>query len=474
MSDADSQSLREKTARIRKHVRWYVLGCIGFILLACVCIWMGVLLFMGKDLPRPFILLAMGGIWLLGDMAKSWNYKSALPPSFVEITETEAPRLFGLVNSVTNNLGIKPLSRIYLCPDAFAAVFIRPSLKNVFKRRPKQELALGLGFLTQLSDKQLKTVLYHEFGHYVQESIRETCSVYRIGQFSKMFLADRKEYSGSSLTNQMKAQIALFANYTLVFVGQISDEYKELSELMEYEADDVAARHMGGALVKETLRKASTVKNAYEAIRWGLSLLPHKSFIDNAYESLNIISSREEYLFEVNEGCQRRIDRQSDSIVDNSPDSFLVQGEVKPWAIRFSSSMGGQQLPATDFAQWLSEGLPIYKRDSQLRGSVTIFIHLDPNKHRLPLLDSIYQILLDDRTIGRGNYKAGYELKIRTAPGKHTLSVYAPAGVKPCPFGFNVEADSAYRIDMDYELEKRNRNYHVFATGITQVDLHCK
>ena len=470
MSDADSQSLREKTARIRKHVRWYVLGCIGFILLACVCIWMGVLLFMGKDLPRPFILLAMGGIWLLWDMAKSWNYKSALPTSFVEIAETETPRLFGLVNSVTNNLGIKPLSHIYLCPDAFAAVFIRPSLKNVFKRRPKQELALGLGFLTQLSDKQLKTVLYHEFGHYVQESIRETGSVYRIGQFSKMFLSDRKEYSGSIFTNQMKSQLALFANYTLVFVGHISDEYKELSELMEYEADDVAARHMGGALVKETIRKASIAKNAYDAIHWGLSLLPHKSFIDNEYESLNIISSREDFLDEVSDECQRRIDRQSDSLADNSPDSFRIQDEVKPWALRFSAVMGGQQLPATGFAEWLTDGLPIYKRDAQLRGSVTLIIHLDSNKHRLPLLDSFYQILLDDRTIGRGNYKAGYDLRIRTAPGKHTLSVYAPAGVKPRPFEFTVEADSTYRINIDYEIEKKNANYHVFATGITHVD----
>ena len=468
MNASDSQIMREKAARIRKHVRWYVLGCLGFIALAGVFIWLGVLLFMGRDLPRSFILLAVGGLWLLWDMAKSWNYRTSLPSSFVKITEKDAPELFALVHSVTDDLGIRQLSGIYLCPDAFAAVFISPSLKSIFSKSPQLELALGLGFLTQLSDKQLKTVLYHEFGHYAQDSIRETGSVYRIGQFSKMFLSDRKEYSGSTITDQTKAQIALFASYTLVFVGHINDEYKKLSEMMEYDADDVAAQYMGGALVKEAIRKASVVKNAYDAIHWGLSLLPYKSFIDNEYESLDIISSREDFLADVNDECQRRIKRQDETIVDNSTDTFSIQKEVAPWTVRFSEMKGGHPFPATTFAQWLSEGLPIYKRDIQLRGSVTVIVHLDPNKYKMPLIDSIYQILLDDRIIGRGNYKAGYDLKIRTSPGSHTLSVYAPTGVKPVPFEFTVEAESKYRIDMDYKLEKKNGNYSVFATRIVQ------
>ena len=90
--------------------------------------------------------------------------------------------------------------------------------------------------------------------------------------------------------------------------------------------------------MKETIRKASTVKNAHDAINWGLSLLPDQSFIDNEYESLNIISRQVEFLSEVNEECQRRINRQSDSIVDCSPDSFLIQEEVASLDIRFSSS----------------------------------------------------------------------------------------------------------------------------------------
>ena len=181
---------------------------------------------LGWDLPRPLIILALGGIWLLWDIAKSWNYKSGLPNSFVKVSSSELPALFRLANSVTSDLNVRRLSYIYLCPEPFAAVFINPSLRSVFTKSPKLELVMGLGFLTQLSDKELKTILYHEFGHYCQESIRETGSVYRIGQFSKMFLADRKEFDNSTLSNQMKAQIALFASYTIVFVNHIQKEYK--------------------------------------------------------------------------------------------------------------------------------------------------------------------------------------------------------------------------------------------------------
>jgi Zn-dependent protease with chaperone function len=98
-----------------------------------------------------------------------------------------------------SDLGLTPIKYLYLCPQAFAAVFVRPSIKNIFLIRPKLELAVGMGFLTQLTDKQMKTVLYHEFGHYCQESIRETGSVYRFGQYARMVLADRKDYSSSIL-----------------------------------------------------------------------------------------------------------------------------------------------------------------------------------------------------------------------------------------------------------------------------------
>lgn len=469
MTAADSKALRDKSARIRKYVRWYVLGCFGIVLFALLFIWLGVMMFLGWDLPRPLIILALGGIWLLWDIAKSWNYKTSLPESFVKVSSSELPAMFGLVNSVTSELNVRQLSYIYLCPEPFAAVFIKPSLKNVFSKHPKLELVIGLGFLTQLSDKELKTILYHEFGHYCQESIRETGTVYRIGQFSKMFLADRKEFDNSTFGNQMKAQIALFASYTIVFVNHIQKEYKGLSELMEYEADDIAARYQGGLLVKSTIQKAAALKKAYEVIHWGLGFLPKGSGVDDTYASLGTIAQSGGFLMDLNEECQKRIARQSDSILDTSPDTRSIQSEIAPFISRVTPLTDGQAYPAAAFAAWISDGLPIFQQEAELRKSVTLFIRLEKNKHKLPLAESIYEILLDGRTIGTGNYKAGYNLRYRTAPGKHTLSFYSPAGIKAIPFDFSAESGSSYLLNIDYALEKKNGIYDIYVTGIEEI-----
>lgn len=469
MTAADSQALRDKSARIRKYVRWYVLGSMCIVLFALLFIWLGVMLFLGWDLPRPLIILALGGVWLLWDIAKSWNYKTSLPKVFVKVSSSELPVLFDLINSVTSDLNVRQLSYIYLCPEPFAAVFIKPSLKSVFTKHPKLELVMGLGFLTQLSDKDLKTILYHEFGHYCQESIRETGSVYRIGQFSKMFLADRKEFDNSTLGNQMKAQIALFASYTIVFVNYIQKEYKGLSKLMEFEADDIAASHQGGLLVKSTIQKASALKKAYEVIHWGLGFLPEGCRTEDLYTSLSIISQSEGFMQELSEDCRKRIARQSDSVSDTSPDTRSIQSKIAPFIRRVMPTTGGQAYPATAFAAWLSDGLPLYQQEVELRKSVTLFIRLEKNKHKLPLAESIYEILLDGRTIGTGNYRAGYNLKYRTAPGKHTLSFYSPAGMKAIPFDFATKSGLSYRLNIDYELKKKNGIYDICVTGIEEI-----
>ena len=405
-------------------------------------------------------------------MARAWSYRTDLPPNFVKCSSAELPALFGLVKAVTADLNVRPPSHIYLCPEPFAAVFIRPSFKNLFQSRPELELVLGLGFLTQLSDKELKTILYHEFGHYCQESIRETGSVYRISQFASMFLADRKEFDHSIIANQVKSQIALFTTYTVLFVHQIKKEYRGLSEWMEYEADDVAAHYQGGLMVRLTIRKASTLKKAYELIHWGLNVLPEKGYVDDEYLALGIIARSEGFVRELDEACGRRIRRQPDSISDISQDTEWVKSEMAPFVGRMRISTAGEKYPAKEFAAWLLDGVPVCQRKAELGKSVVLYIRLERNRHKLPLVDSIYEVLLDGRTIGMGNYKTGYHLKFCTSPGKHTLSFYSAAGIKAIPFHFTAASGSSYRLDIDYRLEKKNGIYDIFVAdnGLRRID----
>ena len=462
MTKDETRSMNKKAAAIRWHVRWYVLGCIGFLLLGGLFIGLGVMRALGMFRSTAVIFLALGGIVLIVDMVKSLDYEVSVPKDFVPVSAAGFPALFSLVNEVTSTLGIAPVTRLYLCPQAFAAVFIRPGIKNVLSKHPDLELVLGLGFLTQLSDLQLRTVLFHEFGHYCQESIRETGSVYRFGQYAKMVLAERKESTDSILGNQIYAQSAMFYMFTLKFAGRVSMDYRELSELMEYGADDVAERHVGGAVLKETIRKASAVKDAYDAIHWGLSCLPKKSFIDNEYLSLSLVIRDVGSLKDMNSACRRRIDRLPDTVRDTREDSFKIQVEAGSYLESHAAKGDGQSYPAAGFAEWLIQGLPIYIQKAQERKSAVVHIHMDPRKHRIPLVDGLYQLLLDNNDVGFGNYLKGYDIRLRIAPGKHSVKAYLPSGVKSPAFDFEVEEGGTYQIEMDYVCHL-NGVYEIFA-----------
>ena len=469
MSQADSRLLKRKAAAVRGHVRRYVLGCIGLLLMAIVFIMLGVMRVTGALHSTGVILLACGGILLIIDMLTAWDYNASLPKDFVPVSAFDFPALFKVLREVMSDLGLAPINYLYLCPQAFAAVFIRPSVKNLFSHRPALDLAMGMGFLTQLTDKQLKTILYHEFGHYCQESIRETGSVYRFGQYARMVLADRKDYSSSILSNQTKAPSALFYMHTLKFATRISHEFKELSELMEYEADDVAERYMGGLILKETIRKASSVRNTYDAILWGLAQLPDNSFIDDEYSALRIVSEKADMLGGLTASCRRRVARLPDTVSDGGPDSWEIRQEACSYQARRDSARKGPSYPAADFAGWLVQGLPIYKREAHLRKSVVLHIHMDPAMHKLPLGEGTYQILLDDWNVGIGNYRKGYDIRVRTAPGRHTVCAYSPSGVKFVPFDFTVEEGGTYQVEMDYEWHLWRGQSEVFACGIEKI-----
>lgn len=463
MNQTDPRLLRRKAAAVRRLVRQYVLGCVGLLLLAVALIIWGV-----WHHSAASILLACGSLVLIIDMVTAWDNEASLPKDFVPVTASDFPALLKVVGEVTSELGLAPVHYLYICPQAFAAVFIRPSVKNVFSSNPTLGLALGLGFLTQLSDKQLKAVLCHEFGHYCQESIRETGSVYRFGQYARMVLAEKKEYTGSILSDQTKAQSAMFYMHTLKFATRIGQQFKELSELMEYGADDVAERHMGGIILKEAIRKASTVKNIYDAIHWGLSLLPEGTFIEDEYAVLRLVSEKTDLLDGLTASCRRRVARLPDTVTDHSDDSWEVRQELESYLSRRTVSRKGSSCSATAFAEWLVQGLPIYRREAHLRKSVILHIQMDAAMHKLPLGDGSYQILLDDRSVGIGNYRKGYDIRVRTSPGRHTVCAYSPSGVKFVPFDFTVEEGGTYQISMDYEWHFLKGQSEVFARRIVK------
>ena len=104
-----------------------------------------------------------------------------------------------------------------------------------------------------------------------------------------------------------------------------------------------------------------------------------------------------------------------------------------------------------------------------IESSVRLHVCLRPKRHKFPLLDGSYKVLLDDKPIGNGNFIKGYIIKIKTSPGRHTISVWAPTGITSNVFEFEVFQEKRYRIEMDYICRKKDGNYIVFAEKIEEL-----
>lgn len=448
----------------------YIVGCYCFVLVAIASIWFGYYIIRDygeHDLPIQLTILSLAGCWLLWEMVKAFRFRAKLPSNFRSIEAQEYPALFAIINEVTNNLHLSPIEQVYISPDATAAVFIQPQLRNLLFE-PKRNLVIGMGFLTQMDDDEIRAVLYHEFGHYVQTEMKSSLSVYTVGQFSQSFVSTKEMKKESTWQQQLKVQLLLFTYFTIWFCNRINKSYSQLAKKMEYDADDVAVKYVGSSTLQRALLHAACIRYNYEVLQWGLQQLqPQNIQVDNIYLALHFVGnysrpSRRLLSAEV----VKRVERIGKLEYEKLP--LRSTCKVREYAMQIVPSESNQSLacPASQFAQWLREGFIIYTQQRVLDTAVLLEIHLDKKKHKLPWFDAPYKIMLDGKEIGSGNFIKGYTLKRRTSPGKHIITAYAPSGIISTPFEFEVEADKSYRIEMDYKVYLKDGIYDVFGENI--------
>ena len=455
---------------INKSIMMYIVGCCCFVFVAIVSIWFGYYIIRDygeHDLPIQFTMLSLAGCWLLWEIAKAFRFRAKLPSNFRSIEAHEYPALFAIINEVTKNLHLSPIEQVYISPDATAAVFIQPQLRNLLFE-PKRNLVIGMGFLTQMDDDEIRAVLYHEFGHYVQSEMKSSLSVYTVGQFSQSFVSTKEMKKESTWQQQLKVQLLLFTYFTIWFCNRINKAYLQLSKKMEYDADDVAVKYVGSPTLQRALLHAACIRYNYEVIQWGLQQLQPKNIqVDNVYLALHFVGnySRPSRNLLSNE-IIKRVERIGKLKYEEPQSQFTCK--VREYAMQLipSQSDSISVCSAYQFSQWLREGFMIYNRQRELDTAVLLEIHLDKRKHKLPWVDATYKIMLDGKEIGSGNFIKGYTFKRRTSPGKHIITAYAPSGIISTPFEFEVDTDKSYRINMDYKVYLKYGIYDVFGENI--------
>lgn len=448
----------------------YIIGCCCFVLAALASIWLGYYVIRYHDehgLPASLVILSFAGCLLLWEMAKAFHIKPLPPDGLRPINAADYPELFAIIDEVTGRLHLTPIDMVYISNDAVAAVFIQPLLRNLLFK-PRRSLVFGLGFLTQMGDDEIRAVLYHEFGHYAQTEMKKTLSVYAIGQFSKSFVAIRETKKENTFQQQLKIQVLLFTFYTLSFCGRINRAYSRLARQMEYDADDVAVRFVGAETLQRSLLHAACIRYNYEVLQWGVRQLQSQDIqVDNQYLALSFISSYSHPSRSLlSEEVVRRVERLGELKCSTASAPDTVRRAA--FSMAENGSSGKQLCTASQFAQWMQQGFAVYTRQRLLANSVSLESHLDRKKHRLPLLDAPYTILLDGREIGTGNFIKGYTLRFKTSPGKHIITTYAPSGIISTPFEFVLESDRSYRIEMDYKVYLKDGVYDVFGASISE------
>lgn len=168
----------------------------------------------------------------------------------VEISESQAPRLFAIIKEVATASGEQMPLHVFVTPEVNACVFYnKRGLSPIFFGR--KNLEIGLGLLFGLNEQELKAVIAHEYGHFGQKSMR-------VGQVVSVC------YNViNNLVNDDRSSIARpILNKTFLYVHK---GFLTLSRAMEYEADERGAVIAGNMAMISSLYKLEVISNRFEA-----------------------------------------------------------------------------------------------------------------------------------------------------------------------------------------------------------------
>jgi Zn-dependent protease with chaperone function len=168
------------------------------------------------------------------------------------------PRLFEAIHGVARETRQKPPTEVFLILDVNAWVSQRGGLMGLFSRRV---MGIGLPLLHTVTLTQFRSVLAHEFGHYVAGDTRMGPWVHRTHAAIHRTL-DALEGSDSIWRFPFIAYARLFMRIAM-----------DVSRRQEYAADALAARIAGRVACAGALRRIEASAAAFPAYRDGV-LLP--------------------------------------------------------------------------------------------------------------------------------------------------------------------------------------------------------
>lgn len=104
-----------------------------------------------------------------------------------------------------------------------------------------------------------------------------------------------------------------------------------------------------------------------------------------------------------------------------------------------------------------------YTSDSNESKTATICISLYRRRRLIPLVDATYQVLLNGKSIGNGNYKKSFTIEKEVPPNLYTIEVYSYIStLESKPFTLEANAGFVYHIELDFKHSFIKANYSFF------------
>ena len=99
-----------------------------------------------------------------------FSFKKNLNKERVAVSRKDCPKLFALIESLSNSTGFRMPRHVYLTTAVNACVFYNTGFWSIFLP-VRKNLEIGLGLFNSTSIQEVKAVLAHEFGHLIQNLV---------------------------------------------------------------------------------------------------------------------------------------------------------------------------------------------------------------------------------------------------------------------------------------------------------------
>lgn len=224
-------------------------------------------------------------------------------PERIEISSTEYPELYATIREVADATYCNMPKRIYLSPDVNACVFYNTSFWNlIFPTR--KNLEIGVGLINSVTVDEFKGILAHEFGHFSQKSMKVGSFVYVANTvlYNLAYQNDKWDEWVIKWTN-VGHVFGFFGAVTYYFTNKVklllqylfrvvNKSNMELSRQMEFDADMLAGKYIGGEVFCSALRKIEFAGSTFESTKSILhTLYEENKKINDLYQIHSLLSA---------------------------------------------------------------------------------------------------------------------------------------------------------------------------------------